>query len=161
MAIKLIRIAAQQSVLCVNLNHTDPNSKDIWGKCPPEVKSFALQNLKPGDEVDMVSHTEADGLHITQIAKVGTLKPGTPAPAQQAQPPKQEPVSGPATVTQRSNTGKYRDPVTPEEATAMRRASVMASTCNAMVCVQTQVDPNGLADYIISVYRKLLAEVEK
>ena len=57
--------------------------------------------------------------------------------------------------------GKYRDPMNPDEARIVRRQSVMASACNAVSAVTSQIDPNGLGDYIVVLFNKLLAEVEK
>jgi hypothetical protein len=137
--------------------------KEDWIDCTPEAKSFASQNLKEGDDVEVVYVGSASVPTIQQIGKVGTIKTGSPAPAVSTPAPvegaKQE-----ETTTARPTTvhvGKYRDPMNPDESRAVRRLSVMTSTCNAVNAVTSQVDPNGLADYIIVLFNKLLAEVEK
>jgi predicted component of type VI protein secretion system len=168
--VTLLKIANQQSVLLVKMD----DGKEIWAKCPDAVKAYAQQNLKPGDPVDIVSETTATGLQITKIGKAGTI--AAPAPAASTATP---PAAAPAAVATPATTGaatapavqtpapatkintQYRQPMTPEEARTVRRMSIMASACNAIVTVQSQVDPNALGDVVIALYKKLLAEVEK
>lgn len=157
---KLLRIANQKDVL--QLDFCDGKTP-TWAKCPPAVKSFALQNLKIGDEVDVITETQNDGLHVTKIGKVGTLGVSQPAPTQEApsgggasgQPPKQQEAV--------SEKNSYRS-VNPDTQRLIVHQSVMSSACTALqalVCQLPADDPNKIAEYICTVYNRLLAEVDK
>ena len=159
--VKLLRIANQQDVL--QLDFCDGKTP-TWAKCPSAVKSFALQNLKIGDEVDVITETQNDGLHVTKIGKVGTL--GT-------QPPQQGAPSGagssgqpPATASlkQPEQTNTYKNSDNPDTQRLIVHQSVMSSACSAvqaLICQLEDTDPNKIAEYIVTVYNRLLAEVEK
>lgn len=163
--IKLLKIASTKDMLELEIA-----GKRTWVSCPSNVKSYAVQNLKLGDEVNISSEQKSTGLFVNSISKKGLSNPQqtTNAPTQSA-----ESVvggSGPSTNTpppvtqpaqERSSTGKYRDPLTPEESRSIRHQSTMTSACHAVLTVQTQIDPKDLADYVISVYRKLLAAIEE
>ena len=159
--VKLLRIANQQDVL--QLDFCDGKTP-TWAKCPSAVKSFALQNLKIGDEVDVITEIQNDGLHVTKIGKVGTL--GT-------QPPQQGAPSGagssgqpPATasLTRTEQTNTYENSDNPDTQRLIVHQSVMSSACSAvqaLICQLEDTDPNKIAEYIVTVYNRLLAEVEK
>ena len=159
--VKLLRIANQQDVL--QLDFCDGKTP-TWAKCPSAVKSFALQNLKIGDEVDVITETQNDGLHVTKIGKVGTL--GTQPPQQGA--PSSAGSSGhpPATTSlkQPEQTNTYTNSDNPDTQRLIVHQSVMSSACSAvqaLICQLEDTDPNKIAEYIVTVYNRLLAEVEK
>ena len=161
--VKLLRIANQQDVL--QLDFCDGKTP-TWAKCPSAVKSFALQNLKIGDEVDVITETQNDGLHVTKIGKVGTL--GTQPPQQGApsgagssgQPPATASLKQPEQVPQ---VGNYKNISSDTQRLSVHQ-SVMSSACSAvqaLICQLEDTDPNKIAEYIVTVYNRLLAEVEK
>ena len=157
--LKFVRVASQKDMLKLK----DEHNKENWIDCTAEVKSFAAQNLKPEEEVEVIY---ADGVKVPTIKKIGkkgSIQPGTPAPAVSTPAPaagsvKQEETTGKVSSV---HVGKYRDPMNPDEARIVRRQSVMASACNAVSAVTSQIDPNGLGDYIVVLFNKLLAEGEK
>lgn len=165
--IKLLKIASSKDML--QFDFSDGKTA-TWLDCTPEAKSFAVQNLKLGEEVAIVEETRNNKRFVAKISKPGTAAPApaasTPAPAgtTQAAPATQStPAPAENKNYDRSPTGKYRDPVTPDEAQSMRRNAIMGHACQLCLCNQTQLpaQPDGLADYAISVYRKLLKAVEE
>ena len=161
--VKLLRIANQQDVL--QLDFCDGKTP-TWAKCPSAVKSFALQNLKIGDEVDVITETQNDGLHVTKIGKVGSL--GITQPPQQGAPSGagssgQPPATSSLTTVGQATTNNYRQ-VSSDTQRLIVHQSVMSSACSAvqaLICQLEDTDPNKIAEYIVTVYNRLLAEVEK
>lgn len=143
--------------------------KETWAFCPEAVKKFAADTFKENDEVDITSESKSDGLHVSRIAKKG--QGGTPAPAAstgtQSAPPAASTPAASGTSAKGTSTGslnmptKYRDPLSPDEARIVRRQSMMAAACQAVSSVTGQIDPNALPDYVINLFNRLLAEVEK
>lgn len=155
----------QKSLLSLDFG----DGKQTWVDCSPEVKSYALQNIKAGDVVDVVEENRENKKFITKISKaiVTAVTSPTQAPAPgtttgQPAPGVTSPVIQ-APFQERSSTGKYRDPLTPEEAKTIRHQSVLSSAVQLCLCNQTQLpqQAEGLADYAIVVYRRLLAVVEE
>jgi hypothetical protein len=166
--IKLLKIASTKDMLQFDFSD---GKTPTWLDCSAEVKSYASQNLKLGEAVDIVEETRNNKRFVSKISKPGAAPAQTAAPAPagtQAQPAAgtQTPVTqAPAENKNydRSPTGKYRDPVTPDEAQSMRRNAIMGHACQLCLCNQTQLptQPEGLADYATTVYRKLLKAVEE
>jgi hypothetical protein len=167
MAIKLLRIANQQSVISLDLG----DRKTTWAHVSPEVKKFAQDNIQPGTEVDIISSTEADGLHVSKIGKAGTIaKTAVASPAQATGVDRPGDIGGgvkapdaPPSQATKTNTG-YRADMSPEVSRSIRRQSVMASACHAVqsvICQSSSVTADSVADYIITVFNKLILEVEK
>lgn len=133
----------------------DVDGKETWMNCTSQVKSFANQNIKAGEAVEVAKD---DKNIVNRISKAGS----TASQAAPAAQPATSSSAAPSQQTQRSSTGKYRDPLTPEESRSIRHQSVMSSACVAVSGGNlTAVDPNTWGDFIISLYRQLLAEVEK
>jgi hypothetical protein len=152
------------------------DGKQKYANCSSEIKAFALANFKPGDDVDIQYVPEGNLIKVTAIAKPGALPVvATTAPALAAVAPATQPsqasacpVTGTAIQTPQAVVAKqeppktsYRQDLAPEVSRSIRRQSVMNSACTAVVAVQSQVDPNGLGDYIVALFNKLIAEVEK
>lgn len=133
----------------------DVDGKETWMNCTSQVKSFANQNIKSGDAVEI---TKDEKNIVNRISKAGSS-------ASQAAPAAQPSTSSSATSTQQTQrlaTGRYRDSLAPEEARQIRHLSVMSSACQAVSGGNlAAVDPNTWGEFITSLYRQLLAEVEK
>lgn len=163
---KLVKIASTKDMLQLDFGD---GKNPTWAHCPSAVKSFASQNIKLGDAVDIVSEQKSDGLHVTSISKAGNGA---------IQPPQQPPVQGSpsgggssgtytsssseTTVQQPKETGHYKS-VSPDTQKLIVHQSVMASACQLVSAStgQAPIQPEGLADYAIVIYRKLLAVVEE
>lgn len=159
MSIKMLRIPTQQNFIQLKL----ADGKEVFAKVTPEVKSFALQNLTPGDDVDIISTNEADGLHVSKIGKVGTLGAGT---TQNPLPPQQSSPSGGGgsgkQTEQTEQPNNYRQ-VNPDTQRLIVHQSVMSSTCTAvqgLICQLQDTSANNISEYICTIYKRLLKEVE-
>ena len=129
--------------------------KDTWYECSAEVKSYAQQNFKSGEQCEVTKENRDGKEFVTKIfrpgqggAAVASSPASTPAAqAQQAQK-QAEPKS----------TGYAKSP---EDSKQIRRLSVLSSAANALTGIQSQLDPNTLPEYLVALYNRLLAEVEK
>jgi hypothetical protein len=158
--VKLLKIASARDMIQLDLGD---GKTPTWAHCPSAIKVYATQNLKLGDVVDIVSEQQNDGLHVTKISAVGMVQPppkaiNTPATTGAAVgPTTQTPVQQP------KDTGNYRL-VSPDTQRLIVHQSTMASACTAVQSIICQIEdtkPDVVAEYILTVYRKLLAEVEK
>lgn len=153
--LKFVKIMTGTNVLKLK----DGDKPETFYNATPEAYGYAKSNFVPGDDVEI---TVNDAKVVTKIGKAGSGA-GQAAPQQAPAPgttstqesPKQDPP-----VQQKTNTG-YRQDLSPEVARSIRRQSVMASTCQAMVALQGSLDPNVFADYTVTLFNRLLSEVEK
>ena len=165
--VKLLKIASARDMIQLDLGD---GKTPTWAHCPSAVKSFASQNLKLGDSVDIVSEQQNDGLHVTKISPAGTV---TPVSNTQTIPPQTQGIITPGTtgavvgttpIVQPKETGNYR-PVSPDTQRLIVHQSTMASACSlaqAVVCqLPSAQKPEDVAEYVLTIYRKLLVEVEK
>lgn len=138
--------------------------REQWAFCPEAVKNFA-KSFAEGEEVDIVSEKKGEELHVSRISKKGSTT--TSPAASEATAPATQPSTAASTATKPatssysgSNSG-FRQALNPDETRKIMRQSVMSSTCNAVNAVQSQIDPNSLGDYIITLFKRLMEVVEK
>ena len=147
--VKLVKIAFQKDMIKVN-----ENGKEVWYDADPKVKNFVKSSFHEGDDIELNFEQRNGKACIVRVSR-----PGQAAPvAQQASAPVAE---TPAPTTQQSQ-GSWRGQKSPEESEKITRLSVLSSATQAAAVLTGQInDPAVLADVVVSLYNKFLAEIKK
>ena len=155
---KLIKVAFQKDMIKVNENGTEK-----WYDCEKAAKGFAKSNFKEatcnkenkvleeGSEIELTIETRDNKPFVTQVRRPGqgayTPPAASSAPAGTGAPAPYKPSYGQKT---------------PEESEKITRLSVMSSATQAVSVLTGQIqDPNQLADIVVALYTRMLAEIKK
>ncbi len=162
--VKFLRASNQQPVIALDLG----DNKTTWVGVTPELKKFVIDNFHPGEEVEIESNKSSSGsLVVTKIVKPGSIKPVVKAEVPGAVGPGvSEAVQKNATTEipkQEAQKGFYPK-MSEDTQKLIVKQSVMSSTCDicqGVVCQLPTITPEEVASFVLKVYTKLLAEVEK
>jgi hypothetical protein len=146
---KFVKAAFQKDMIKVV-----EGGKEAWFDCDPKAKAFA-SSFKEGDEVDLVTETRNGKPFITQVRRPGATASAPVAPKANTQ------VAPVASAAKPAYTPKW-EAKTPDVQALIVKQSTMSSAANLMQVMTGQInDINVLGESVISLYNRMLAEINK
>ena len=142
MSKKFVQVAFKK-----NMVKYSEDGSELWVFCSSQVKNFAKENFKEGEEVEFEIE-EKDGQQWIKgyIKKVGTNEVGNSSPSTDKE-------STSKNIT--SYYGKHDRSV--QE--SIKRQAVAHATSRVMICLQGQVDRNDCIEIYNTLYDAILTKV--